>query len=124
MSDSRAIAGNAGRFLREVVQRSSSRGAFPIRGIRLTAATNSWPGLPVVNKRACQDGTVRIWGIELDVLPPRRPQSNGCVERVNRTVREEFYSQYRGEVDLASVIKDWPNTSTNTITFVRTGRWV
>ena len=91
-------------------------------GFRLTAAANSWPGLPVVNKRACQDGTVRIWGIELYVLLPRRPQYNGCVERVNRTVREEFYSQYQGEVDLASVIKGWPNTSTDTITSARTGR--
>ena len=29
--------------------------------------------------------------------------NNGCVERVNRTVREEFYSQYQGEVDLVPV---------------------
>jgi putative transposase len=31
--------------------------------------------------------------IELYVLPPRRPQYNGGVERGNRTFREEFYSR-------------------------------
>jgi putative transposase len=31
--------------------------------------------------------------IELYVLPPKRPQYNGGVERANRTFREEFYSQ-------------------------------
>jgi len=30
-------------------------------------------------------------GIELMVLPPRRPQYNGGVERTNRTFKEEFY---------------------------------
>ena len=30
-------------------------------------------------------------GILLFVLPPKRPQLNGCVERANRTHREEFY---------------------------------
>ena len=31
--------------------------------------------------------------IELYVLPPRRPQYNGGVERGNRTFREEFYAR-------------------------------
>jgi putative transposase len=31
-------------------------------------------------------------GIRLFVLPPRSPKLNGCVERMNRTWREEFYA--------------------------------
>ena len=30
--------------------------------------------------------------IPLHVLPPRRPQWNGCVERTNRSARAEFWS--------------------------------
>ena len=86
----RATAGNAGRFLQEVVEQLP----FPIRGIQVDGGSEFMAGF----EGACQD-----LQIELYVLPPRRPQYNGCVERVNRTVREEFYSQYQGEVDLASV---------------------
>ena len=32
-------------------------------------------------------------GITLYVLPPKRPQYNGGVERANRTFREEFYAK-------------------------------
>lgn len=32
-------------------------------------------------------------GIELFVLPPKRPQYNGGVERGNPTFREEFYAR-------------------------------
>lgn len=35
-------------------------------------------------------------GIILLVLPPRRPQYNGSVERVNGTVKHEFYQFYEG----------------------------
>ena len=31
-------------------------------------------------------------GIDLRVLPPRRPQRNGHVERANRTARIEFWN--------------------------------
>ena len=41
-------------------------------------------------EQACADNN-----IELFVLPPKRPQYNGGVERANRTLREEFYSDYR-----------------------------
>jgi transposase InsO family protein len=33
-------------------------------------------------------------GIELFVLPPKRPQLNGGVERGNRTFREDFYNRH------------------------------
>jgi len=38
---------------------------------------------------ACQER-----GIRLFVLPPRSPKLNGCVERTNRTYRQEFYECY------------------------------
>ena len=41
--------------------------------------------------------------IPLIVLPPKRPQYNGCVERANRTVRQEFYPFYAGEPTVAGV---------------------
>ena len=37
-------------------------------------------------------------GIDLAVLPPRRPQWNGCVERANDTSRTEFWSLYVGDM--------------------------
>jgi len=37
--------------------------------------------------------TCKNLGIALYVIPPKRPQYNGGVERSNRTFREEFYSQ-------------------------------
>ena len=37
------------------------------------------------------------------VLPPRRPQWNGCVERTNRSARIEFWSLYDGPLTVASV---------------------
>ena len=38
--------------------------------------------------------------LELFVLPPRRPQYNGSVERANGTVRHEFYQFYEGGSNL------------------------
>ena len=37
-------------------------------------------------------------GLPLKVLPPRRPELNGIVERANRTARTEFWSHYDGEL--------------------------
>ena len=41
--------------------------------------------------------------VPLHVLPPRRPQWNGCVERANRSARIEFWSLYDGPLTVASV---------------------
>ena len=46
-------------------------------------------------EQACQDK-----GIALYVLPPRKPKWNGCVERSNRTLREEFYAIYDKPYDM------------------------
>lgn len=37
-------------------------------------------------------------GIPLFVLPPKSPKYNGCVERGNRTFREDFYNQKRHDM--------------------------
>ena len=42
--------------------------------------------------------------IELFVLPPKRPQYNGGVERGNRTFREEFYARRDMIADSAGAI--------------------
>jgi len=47
---------------------------------------------------SCQERGVALW-----VLPPRKPQWNGCVERANRTGREEFRECYEGELDVGSM---------------------
>lgn len=39
-------------------------------------------------------------GIALYVLPPRSPKLNGRVERLNGTVRREFWECYDGDLDL------------------------
>ena len=49
-------------------------------------------------EQACADRD-----IPLIVLPPKRPQYNGCVERANRTVRQEFYPFYAGEPTVAGL---------------------
>ena len=51
------------------------------------------------------EGSCEAKGIPLIVLPPRSPQLNGCVERANRTVRQEFYSFYDGAPTTSEVNK-------------------
>lgn len=45
-------------------------------------------------------------GIELYVLPPKRPQYNGGVERGNRIFREEFYAKSNLIADSVTAIND------------------
>lgn len=44
--------------------------------------------------------------IPLYVLPPRRPQYNGCVERANGTSRAEFYPFYSGAFTVEAVNRE------------------
>lgn len=39
----------------------------------------------------------------LPLLPPRSPELDGMVERANRAVRIECWSQYRGELSCAAM---------------------
>ena len=49
---------------------------------------------------ACRDLKIPLY-----VLPPKRPQYNGCVERANSTSRVEFYPFYEGPMTLDAVNK-------------------
>ena len=42
-------------------------------------------------------------GLKVYVLPARRPQRNGVVERFNRTLRDAFYSGYGGRWSVGGV---------------------
>jgi putative transposase len=77
----RASATTAALFLDDLLQRAP----FPIRAIQVDGGSEFKAGF----EAACQER-----GIQLFVLPPSSPKLNGCVERGNRTHREEFYQLY------------------------------
>lgn len=77
----RASAKTAALFLDELEQRTP----FPIKAIQVDGGSEFKAGF----ETACRDR-----GIQLFVLPPSSPKLNGCVERGNRTHREEFYEVY------------------------------
>ncbi len=58
---------------------------FPIRGIQVDGGAE----FKSVFEAECQ-----ARGLELLVLPPKRPDLNGCVERAQSTWRYEFYATY------------------------------
>lgn len=57
---------------------------FPIKSIQVDGGSEFMRDF----EHACAE-----MKIDLFVLPPKRPQYNGGVERGNRTFREEFYSR-------------------------------
>lgn len=73
----RATAQAATSFLQAL-----QRMPFPVRAIQVDGGSEFKADF----ERACQER-----GIRLFVLPPRSPKLNGCVERAQRTHREEFY---------------------------------
>ena len=87
---SRATAGNARRFLMDLV------GAlpFPLLSIQVDGGSEFMADF----EEACE-----ALGVPLHVLPPRRPQWNGCVERTNRSARAEFWSLYEGHLTVEHV---------------------
>lgn len=78
---SRATANTASLYLDELIARTP----FAIRAIQVDGGSE----FKAEFEAACQ-----ARGIRLFVLPPRSPKLNGCVERGNRTHREEFYEVY------------------------------
>ncbi len=74
----RATARSAANFLDGLLERMP----FPVRAIQVDGGSEFKAGF----ERACQER-----GIRLFVLPPRSPKLNGCVERAQRTHKEEFY---------------------------------
>ena len=85
---SRATARNAGRFLDEALA------AFPFAAASIQVDGGS--EFMAEFEDACAGR-----GIPLHVLPPRRPQWNGHVERANRSARIEFWNRYRGPLTVA-----------------------
>ena len=86
----RATAGNAKRFLIDLLDTLP----FPLASIQVDGGGEFMAGF----EDACED--LRI---PLHVLPPRRPQFNGCVERANRSARAEFWSLYDGPLTVTGV---------------------
>ena len=80
---SRATSRNAKRFLAYLQEQAP----FPIRSLQVDGGSEFRDEF----EQACQEA-----GIPLYVLPPKKPEYNGCVERANGTSRYEFYPFTRG----------------------------
>lgn len=74
----RATAQAAARFLDALQERMP----FPVRAMQVDGGSE----FQAQFEQACQERGMRLF-----VLPPRSPKLNGCVERAQRTHREEFY---------------------------------
>ena len=83
---SRATSRNAKRFLAYL----KAQAPFPIRSLQVDGGSEFRDEF----EQACQAS-----GIPLYVLPPKKPEYNGCVERANGTSRYEFYPYRRGAAD-------------------------
>jgi len=89
----RATANTAAQFLDAVQERSPQ----DVKAIQVDGGSEFKADFEVL----CQER-----GIRLFVLPPRSPKLNGCVERGNRTHREEFYEVYDLDWSAAGVRPD------------------
>ena len=87
---SRANARNATRFLQVPLQQMT----FPVTSIQVAGGSEFMAEF----ETACQN-----LGLPLYVLPPRRPQYNGCVQRAHSTTRCEFWTFYLGELRVADI---------------------
>ncbi len=86
---SRATARNARRFLQVVIQDLP----FPLHSVQVDGGSEFMAEF----ESACQPLDIPPF-----VLPPRRPQFNGCVERANDSARVEFWNLYTGELTVAA----------------------
>ena len=86
----RATAGNATRFLQAVLQEMP----FPVTSLQVDGGSE----FRAQFETACQNLDLPLY-----VLPPRRPQYNGCVERAHSTTRCEFWNFYYGELKVADI---------------------
>ena len=78
---SRATANVAAQFLDAILERMPNA----VKAIQVDGGSEYKAEFEL----ACQERDIRLF-----VLPPRSPKLNGCVERGNRTHREEFYDVY------------------------------
>jgi transposase InsO family protein len=77
----RATASIAAQFLEAILERTPNA----VKAIQVDGGSE----YKAEFEAACKEK-----GLPLYVLPPRSPKLNGCVERGNRTHREEFYEVY------------------------------
>jgi putative transposase len=87
---SQATAGTATAFLDELQARMPVR----IQAIQVDGGAEFMAGF----ETACQAKDIALY-----VLPPRSPKLNGRVERLNGTVRREFWECYTGDLDLPAL---------------------
>ena len=85
----RATARNAQRFLQAVIEDLP----FPLHSVQVDGGSEF---------RAEFEQASQQLDIPQFVLPPRRPQFNGCVERANDSARVEFWNLYTGELTVAA----------------------
>ena len=86
---SRATAHNAKRFLETV----RAQLPFPL----VSAQVDGGSEFRADFEQACEELKIPLF-----VLPPKRPQLNGCVERANDTTRVEFWNRYDGDFTVAA----------------------
>ena len=84
----------SGRTARDHLQVLMQSLPYPVHAIQVDGGSEFMAEF----EAACRDA-----GITLYVLPPRSPKLNGCVERFNRTTRDEFWAWYGGMYDLPTV---------------------
>ena len=89
---SRATARNAKNFLLELIKNTP----FTIQSIQVDGGSEFMREF----EEQCQKLNIKLY-----VLPPKRPQYNGGVERENRTLREEFYRQNNNLADSLQAIR-------------------
>ena len=82
----RQFTHHAKRFLAYLKEQAP----FPIRSLQVDGGSEFRDEF----EQACQEA-----GIPLYVLPPKKPEYNGCVERANGTSLYEFYPYRRGSLD-------------------------
>jgi len=87
---SSATAVGATRLLDDLMQQAP----FQIESIQVDGGSAFMADF----ERACEQR-----GILLDVLPPKSPQLNGCVERANGASRYEFYPFYLGDLNVGAL---------------------
>lgn len=87
---SHATAGTATAFLTDLIARMP----VPIQAIQVDGGSEFLAAF----EAACQ-----AKGMARSVLPPWSPKLNGRVERLNGTVRREFWECYDGELDLPTL---------------------
>jgi putative transposase len=79
---SNAKSKTAAKFLKNLIKTSP----FPIHSIHVNGGSEFMAEF---------EDTAKEFNIQLFVLPPKKPQYNGGVERGNRILREEFYEDHR-----------------------------